>query len=99
MTNYTQNHKQLNNCQIITIIYDEDADAETNFFFLTLTAFIIRPGFCLIRSAVCNIFDYDLTGGERRGETYLRILINLPIQRSEADAQGKTCLQNYYHYF
>ena len=33
MTNYTQNHKQLNNCQIITIIYDEDADAETNFFF------------------------------------------------------------------
>ena len=26
----------------------------------------------------------------------MRILINLPIQRSEADAQGKTCVQNYY---
>ena len=59
-----------------------------------LSAFIIIPP-VLIRSEACNIFDYDLTGGE----TYLRILINLPIQRSEADAQGKTCLQNYYHYF
>ena len=64
-----------------------------------LSAFIIIPP-VLIRSEACNIFDYDLTGGE----TYLRILINLTIQGCglpwwpwwqwwQAKIQPKTCFR------